>query len=497
MKIPHQIRLLSGLLVLWVAMIHNAMAQNPQRFMVEPRDVANAQHRDLVDTVAALGGDIYVDVDFPEVGGNMVGVLLDPEAAADLRNTRPDLVVIQDQELRPDGRGGGVPWSPDRIDQRVGTDGLYQPPMIKPCEGNRPFVYICDTGVLATHTEFTTAGSRLGLTSSYVPAMLPRVSTAWQDPWDHGTGVAGCAVGETLGAGRCPANLISAVCYPDPGTIPGVAGSFASFAADVIYWSLNEHNQRATDGDPFNDASVLVFASSTTTGPSAILDLAVQRAYLGGMTVVVSAGNKNLDVMNISPAGATTTGMGDITLTVAASSVLDTRWANSNYGARVELFAPGENVLTASTGIANPCLVRSGTSFSAGYAAGAAARILSRNPWASPTEVVSVLTDASDTTYGPSGPFGVGMNGIQHLLFVHQSSVICIPLLFPVWMDFFEADPAVPDDDPDCDGFVNAVEYAMALNPSGWITEDERPKLVLEDGGALYQFRKADYLCDQ
>ena len=321
-----------------------------------------------------------------------------------------------------------------------------------------------------------------------------RSISAWDDPYDHGTGVASCAIGEKTGAGRCPANLVSAVCYPDPGTFP--VPSFASFAADVIYWSLNEHNLRKLDGDPFNDASVLIFASSTATGPSAVLDLAIQRAFLGGMTVVVSAGNSNMDVLTTSPAGAVSGMHGDITLTVAASTAADLRWLNSNFGANVELFAPGENVLAASSTGVTVCHMVSGTSLSAGYVGGAAARILSRNPWATASEATGLLA-GSDPVFGPSGPFGIPPHDVPKLLYVHPSEIPCVPLGYTRWMRIHGVDGDCPDGDLDCDGLTNAIEHFMALDPTRPVKRADRPSVGAVGGELQMRFRKADYICGE
>ena len=268
----------------------------------------------------------------------------------------------------------------------------------------------------------------------------------------------------------------------------------------MIYWSLNEHNLRVLDDDPYNDASVLIFASSTTTGPSVTLDLAVQRAYLGGMTVVVSAGNTSQDLGAAvpplpSPAAAFSGSLGDITLTVAASTALDARWAGSNYGVRAELFAPGENVPVASSAGANVCMIASGTSYSAGYAGGAAARILARNPWATPAEVATVLTDPLDLSYGPSGPFGAGMNGVPKLLYVNPTSGPCVPLDFATWTGLYTTDPADPLADRDGDELVDGVEYFMALDPFAGDATADQPSLTLGASEVEFRFRKANYLC--
>jgi len=467
------------------------------RFIIRNAQGNMTPHPEIRNAVLANDGQIYEEVDFPMLNGNFVAAFLTPEAAEALTQQRPDLRIEVDREIQPNAGVAGA-WSPDRIDQRVGNDGVYLPPMLDFCE-NRPFIYVCDTGIMPGHSEFALAGPRINFAGAYVAAGLSafRTATPWMDPYDHGTAVAGCAVGETTGVGNCPANIVSAVCYPDPGAFP--AASFASYAADVIYWAINEHTLRGLDDDPFNDASVLIFASSTVTGPSAILDLAVQQAYLAGMTVVVSAGNQNFDVVNTSPAGATTVSRGDITLTVAASTALDARWAGSNFGGLVELYAPGEQVPCASSTGANACLLRNGTSFSAGYAGGAAARILNENPWATPADVASLLTDMSVTRFGPSGPFGGGALGVPALLFVHPLAVPCVPLPYTRWADeCVKLEPELAGADVDCDYdcLPNSMEYFMALDPKTPVSVVDRPFVMGDGEDVIFHFRKADYVCN-
>jgi hypothetical protein len=466
------------------------VAQAQDRFIIRARDVdaiTNAELRMLA--VAIDGEEPYQQIDRVTFGENLIARRLTPEQAATLQGNRPDLIIEPDRLVEPNAGAGN--WSPDRIDQRLGNDGVYSPTFLHACGAHRPFVYVCDTGVLSTHSEFVTPNGRVSFAGSYIPALLNRTIPAFQDPYDHGTAVAACAVGQQTGSGRGPAAIVSAVCYPDPGV--GAGGTFASFAADVIYWSLNEHLLRGLDADPYNDASVLVFASSTVNGPSAILDLAIERARLGGMMVVVSAGNNNMDAGTTSPAGAAGAG-GDITLTVAASTIGDARWVNSNYGPLVELFAPGDNVLCASSLGPNLCALRNGTSFSAGYVAGAAARILARNPWATPNEVSTILTDQTDPQFGPSGPFGAGVNGVPKLLYVNPNRVPNVGQDFPTWLVFHGINDPDPQADSDGDSLSNTLEYFLGRDPNTSNPPSERPLAEMKGGQLLFKFRRANYL---
>lgn len=71
------------------------------------------------------------------------------------------------------------------------------------------------------------------------------------------------------------------------------------------------------------------------------LDDMVQRAYAQGMTVVVAASNFGADACGFSPA------RGPNATAVAAIDKSDTRPSWSNYGACVDMFAPGVDITSA------------------------------------------------------------------------------------------------------------------------------------------------------
>ncbi|KAG6865201.1 Basic amino-acid permease, partial [Termitomyces sp. Mi166 len=55
----------------------------------------------------------------------------------------------------------------------------------------------------------------------------------------------------------------------------------------------------------------------------------------------VAAGNDNIDAFDVSPAGA------DGAITVDASNIADARAWFPNYGSVIDLFAPGQNIISA------------------------------------------------------------------------------------------------------------------------------------------------------
>ena len=109
-----------------------------------------------------------------------------------------------------------------------------------------------------------------------------------------------------------------------------------------------------------------------------------------GAVVVVAAGNENRDAKDYTPAGC------DGVITVAATDRNGSRARFSNFGAAVEISAPGVNVLsTWNTGTTTPGAATyawmSGTSMAAPHVSGVVSLMLSRNPSLTPAQVLAIL----------------------------------------------------------------------------------------------------------
>jgi len=79
-------------------------------------------------------------------------------------------------------------------------------------------------------------------------------------------------------------------------------------------------------------------------GGSTPLDQAVAAVTKAGIHVTVAAGNSNTDAGTTSPARAPSA------ITIGASTISDTRASFSNYGAIVDVFGPGQNVISSWIG---------------------------------------------------------------------------------------------------------------------------------------------------
>jgi subtilisin family serine protease len=114
--------------------------------------------------------------------------------------------------------------------------------------------------------------------------------------------------------------------------------------------------------------------------PGSVHHAAVQLRN-SGVFLTVSAGNHTSRACDFSPANAAEL------MTVGATNTTDAKASFSNYGTCVDIYAPGENVPTATPGGSHA--YKSGTTYSAPMTAGVAALYLAKYP----------LDDASKVHY--------------------------------------------------------------------------------------------------
>lgn len=219
-------------------------------------------------------------------------------------------------------------------------------------------------------------------------------SPAQPNSW-HGTHVAG-----TIGVGRTNNSLgvagINWNVKVQPVRVLGKCGGTMVDINDAIRWAAG----LPVPGVPNNPTPARVInmslggASPCSASPAT--QAAINDALAKGTTVVVAAGNESSDAAGFIPASC------NGVITVAASDrrgYLATRY--SNFGARVDIMAPGGDVRQDSDNDGNPDGVLSmvdggyayynGTSMAAPHTAGVAALLLAEDSTRTPDQVRNLL----------------------------------------------------------------------------------------------------------
>ena len=290
--------------------------------------------------------------------------------------------VEQDRIVQLASTQMNATWGLDRIDQSaLPLNGAYN----YSATGSGVNVYIIDTGVRRTHSQF---GGRV------VPA-FSSISDAYGPDgcqW-HGTHVAGTVGGADVGVAKgVTLYSVRVLDCTGNGTTSGVIAGIDWVATNRIRPAVANMSLEASFSQALNDA--------------------IQRAIDAGVTVVVAAGNFSTDACQFSPASVPGA------ITVGATSSDDAMATYSNSGACVDLYAPGSGILSAWNSDDVAMGTATGTSMASPHVAGAAALYLQTNPSASPAEVASAL--ASNATGGIVT--GLGGGSLNRLLRVNWSA---------------------------------------------------------------------------
>ncbi|MGW7050894.1 S8 family peptidase [Streptomyces sp. NPDC054887] len=268
--------------------------------------------------------------------------------------------VVQDTKVWLSATQTNPVWGLDRIDQpSLPLSKSYTTP---DSAGTGVRVYVIDTGIRTSHQDF---GGRAISGWDFV-----QNDASAQDGNGHGTHVAGTVAGAKYGVAK-KATVVGVRVLDSEG------GGTTSQVIAGIDWVTKNAKKPA------------VANMSLGGWGNAQLDAAVRNSIASGVTYTVAAGNEGLPAHLFSPARVAEA------VTVGATESTDARASFSNWGPRLDLFAPGAAITsTWNTGDTATQTI-SGTSMAAPHAAGAAALYLAANPTATPAQVGGVLTAKS------------------------------------------------------------------------------------------------------
>ncbi|XP_063056885.1 proprotein convertase subtilisin/kexin type 9 [Engraulis encrasicolus] len=263
----------------------------------------------------------------------------------------------------------GLPWNLDRIVQTKHEPGKYAPPN----DGSQVAVYLLDTSIQLKHreiegrvqqTDFNNVPDEDGV----------RVHRQTSQCDSHGTHIAGVLSGRDSGVARgASVNGVRLLNCQGKGTVSGALAAL-------------EYIRASLEAQPLSPLVVLL---PFVGGFSRTLNAACRDMVRSGATLIAAAGNYKDDACRYSPASEPE--VITVGATNSADQPLDLGTTGTNYGRCVDLFAPGDDIVSASSDCATCFTPKSGSSQAAAHVAGIAAVILNARPNATSVEVLQLL----------------------------------------------------------------------------------------------------------
>ena len=281
-----------------------------------------------------------------------------------------------------------IPWGIDRIDSRTGRNNTFN----YSTDGSGVKAYVVDSGVNATHLQFSGRvlsgwsyrSNSAAVTSynnantaynsnpangiapcaykpsvhQYDPATFDGVSDATDvgkvDNDGHGTHVAGIVGGLSTGVAK-------AVTLVPVRVLDSCGAGTKTMVLNGLNWILADHQA----GEKAVVNMSIGFDSTATD-----IDIAIKNLLAEGIVVVAASGNDGKSACDTTPAGT----LG--TISVGASTYNDLEPSFTNFGECVDIFAPGQSIVSTWPSAPDMYVRESGTSMAAPHVAGAAARFL-------------------------------------------------------------------------------------------------------------------------
>jgi hypothetical protein len=251
------------------------------------------------------------------------------------------------------GTGSDPIWNLDRIDQcSLPLDGISFKE-----DASNVKVFIMDSGIRADHEEFVGMINPNDACHFSYPFAFKNGHTYNPPPLEdgngHGTHVAGTVCGHKYGVSSncqiCSVKILKGITK---------TGSYSASIAGL------NHIETYCAANP---GTRCVVNMSLGGQKHPFFNEQIEDAIAAGIVVVAAAGNDNDDACNYSPASATSA------IAVGATTKNDARWMScehcdpawvpsSNFGSCVDVWAPGAEIVSASSANVNEHSTKDGTS---------------------------------------------------------------------------------------------------------------------------------------
>ncbi|KAF2800149.1 serine protease [Melanomma pulvis-pyrius CBS 109.77] len=341
----------------------------PGKFIVKMKTEASKEN--LEEAKALLANAPDHEFDFG--GFNGFSGSISPSTISKLQALDAVEYIHQDAQVHSQEwqTEAGAPWGLARISNVDKGTSTY---IFDSSAGEGTCSYVIDTGIEVSHPEFEGRAE-----------WLENFTGDGQDTdgYGHGTHVAGTIGSKTYGVAK-KTKLYAVKVLDSSGS-----GTYAGVIAGINYAANDQQTRDCPKGSVAN--------MSLGGGKSQPVNDAVAAGVAAGLFFGIAAGNSNDDAQFYSPASEPSA------CTVGATDSQDVRASFSNYGAIVDVFAPGVQVL--STWIGGTTNTISGTSMATPHVVGLAAYLLAFEgiPTSSLCARIVELSQKGKITNVPSG----------------------------------------------------------------------------------------------
>ncbi|KAK5992512.1 Subtilisin-like protease 2 [Cladobotryum mycophilum] len=228
--------------------------------------------------------------------------------------------------------------------------------------------YVVDTGIRTTHTEFE---GRASFGANFI-------NSNDTDENGHGSHVAGTIGGATFGVAK-RVSLVAVKVLDASGS-----GSNSGVLKGMQFVIDDAQKKKITGKAVMNMSLGGSYSDAVNNAISALQN--------AGIVSVVAAGNENQDTAKTSPGSAPEA------ITVGAVNGTDFRASFSNFGAGVDVYAPGVSILSVGITSDTATRVLSGTSMACPHVTGLAAYLMALRGVSDPTQVSNLIKNLATQT---------------------------------------------------------------------------------------------------
>ncbi|CAG5171618.1 uncharacterized protein ALTATR162_LOCUS7352 [Alternaria atra] len=324
-------------------------------------DTESRKIETYLDELSLNKGDALIAESSPGVNPQWAIVEMCDDHAKVFQSLTEVNIVEEKADVQSFAQQQGAPWGLQRISSAAGATGspndqdfVYS--FDDSALGAGVDIYVIDTGVRTSHAVFTGRATQgFTATGSFV------------DGDGHGTHVAGTAGGAKFGVAQ-GANIIEVKVLGDDGS------GASSDTIKGMDWVIANHNKRKTQ--PGFIGSIMSM-SWGLQGTANSVDEIISGASEAGIHVSVAAGNDGIDACGSTPAHLG--GKNSNVVTVGSVNIDNEISSFSNIGQCVDIYAPGEQILSSwSTGDAVINFL-SGTSMACPHVTGVMATLMTQD----------------------------------------------------------------------------------------------------------------------